>query len=244
MKYTLMGLLHYYDWTRSGSKVEVEKGDRALEACKRLCDYVIGEIGPDGKRGRELWQTGNWSGYASSSILEPVMWLYKRTKEPCCLDFATYIVKGMSEPKTGPRLVDLALKELSVADRNIDMPTDAEEYGEYVAKHSRSKAYEMMSCYQGLLEYYEVIRHEDFLQAAVASARNIIKEELTLAGGCACSERWFHGRSKQPRSQYHLQETCVTITWMRLCEKLLNLTDDPFGRIKSSDPSTMPTWGH
>ena len=64
MKYTLMGLLHHYDLTKS---------EKTLAAAKKLCDYVIGEIGPGGKRGHELWQTGNWSGYASSSILEPVV---------------------------------------------------------------------------------------------------------------------------------------------------------------------------
>ena len=107
MKYTMMGLLHYYDFVKmqeevgeksSSSRKDVgEVGEKSsssrkdgkfhsltpnsnstLAAAKRLCDYVIGEIGPNGKRGRELWQTGNWSGYASSSILEPVVWLYKR----------------------------------------------------------------------------------------------------------------------------------------------------------------------
>ena len=151
MKYTLMGLLHYYDGTRSRSKVEVEKGNQALNAARRLCDYVIAEIGPNGKRGRELWQTGNWSGYASSSILEPVVWLYRRTGEKKYLDFATYIVKGVTEPEAGPRLIDLALKGVSVADRN-GYGNVAEKNGGYVMKHNRWKAYEMMSCYQGLLD--------------------------------------------------------------------------------------------
>ena len=148
IKYTMMGLLHYYDGER-------ESGKRALEAAKKLCDYVIAEIGPNGRRGRALWQTGNWSGYASSSILEPVMWLYKRTGEKKYLDFAAYIVKGMSEPESGPRLIDLALKGVSVADRN-GHGNKAESHGGYVMKHNRWKAYEMMSCYQGLLDYVEV----------------------------------------------------------------------------------------
>ena len=126
----------------------------ALNAAKKLCDYVIGEIGPGGKRGRELWQTGNWSGYASSSILEPVVWLYRRTHEKKYLDFATYIVKGMTEPEAGPRLLDLALKGISVADRN-GHGNVAETHGGYVMKHNRWKAYEMMSCYQGILDFVE-----------------------------------------------------------------------------------------
>ena len=60
MKYTMMGLLHYYDGTKDAARKA-----KSLEACKRVCDYVIAEIGPGGRRGRELWQTGNWSGYAS-----------------------------------------------------------------------------------------------------------------------------------------------------------------------------------
>ena len=273
VKYTLMGLMHYYDW-----KCRIENGEcridggscssagRVLDAAKRLCDYVIGEIGPNGKRGRELWQTGNWSGYASSSILEPVVWLYKRVcardgKDAArkYLDFAAYIVEGMTKPEKGPRLIDLALKGVSVADRN---EPDFKSGGEwaYVCKHGRSKAYEMMSCYQGLLDYVEVVkkvgenssssRAEQFhsptptqnsnsslqlqletptklLQAAVMTAEDIVKEEINLAGGCASSEAWFHGARKQHLPYIRLQETCVTTTWMRFCEKMLSVTDDP-----------------
>ena len=217
MKYTMMGFLHYYDLTKDA---------KALETCKKVCDYVIAEIGPNGKRGRELWQTGNWSGFASSSILEPVMWLYNRSKDQKYLDFATYLVKGMTEPEAGPRLVDLALKGISVADRN-GYGNKAETHGGYVMKHNRWKAYEMMSCYQGLLEYYEVTGRKDLFDAAVATGNDIVKEEINLAGGCASSEAWFHGARKQHLPYLHLQETCVTTTWMRFCEKLLELTDDP-----------------
>ena len=220
MKYTMMGLLHYYD-----GAADRQAADRALAACRRLCDYVIGELGPNGRRGRELWQTGNWTGYASSSILEPVMWLYRRTNDRKYLDFAAYVVKGMSEPEAGPRLVDLALKGVSVADRNGhgNKPADG---GGYVRKTSRIKAYEMMSCYQGLLEFYEVTGRRELLDATLAAAEDIVREEINLAGGCACNERWFHGARKQHVAHARLQETCVTITWMRLCAKLLAITGD------------------
>jgi hypothetical protein len=229
MKYTMMGLLHYYDLTES---------EKALAAAKRLCDYVIAEIGPGGKRGRELWQTGNWSGYASSSILEPVVWLYNRIRlrqdlggqaeAQKYLDFATYIVKGVSEPEKGPRLIDMALKGVSVADRNEPGYNSSAGWA-YVCKNGRSKAYEMMSCYQGLLEYYEATgrTRKDLFDAAVRTAEDIVKEEINLAGGCACSEAWFHGAKKQHLPYLRLQETCVTTTWMRFCEKLLSVTGDP-----------------
>ena len=253
MKYTMMGLLHYYDLAKAretvGDKSSSSRKDvnlhsptqisnsnsstKALEAAKRLCDYVIAEIGPNGRRGRELWQTGNWSGYASSSILEPVVWLYRRTNDKKYLDFATYIVKGMTEPAKGPRLLDLALKGVSVADRNESDYTQDADWA-YVCKYGRSKAYEMMSCYQGLLDYVEVksggVEGEELkniLKAALMTADDIVKEEINLAGGCACSEAWYHGARKQHLPYLRLHETCVTTTWMRFCEKLLEVTDDP-----------------
>ena len=231
MKYTMMGLLHYYDGERGTGNGERgtgngERGQKVLDACRKLCDYVIAELGPNGRRGRELWQTGNWCGYASSSILEPVMWLYKRTKDQKYLDFATYLVKGMTEPESGPRLLDLALKGVSVADRN-GYGNKPEAHGGYVMKHNRWKSYEMMSCYQGFLEYYEVTGRKDLFEAALKTAEDIVKEEINLAGGCASSEAWFHGARKQHLPYVHLQETCVTTTWMRFCEKLLDLTGDP-----------------
>ncbi len=210
MKYTMMGLLHYYDGT---------KDEKALAACRRVCDYVIGEIGPNGKRGRALWQSGRFSGMASSSILEPVMWLYNRTEEKKYLDFATYIVKGMTEAEKGPRLADLALKGVSVAERNLKVgPVDS--------RYNRLKAYEMISCYQGLLEYYEATGRKDLLDAAVATGNQIIANEVNLAGGCSSSELWFNGAQKQHIPHTFPQETCVTTTWMRFCEKLLELTGD------------------
>ena len=59
------------------------------------------------------------------------------------------------------------------------------------------------------------------------TAEDIVREEINLAGGCACSEAWFHGARKQHLPYLRLQETCVTTTWMRFCEKLLEVTDDP-----------------
>ena len=224
MKYTMMGLMHYYDGTRLAS--DAKNGDRALVACKRVCDYLISQIGPDGKKGLRLYQTGNWAGLASSSILEPVVWLYRRTHEKHYLDFAAYIVDGMTEAEDGPRLLDLALKGVSVADRNGYGGVKPNKYGVYATKNSRSKAYEMMSCYQGLLEYYEITGRQELLEAAVATVDQILADEVNVAGGATSSESWFHGARKQHLPYLNQQETCVVTTWMRLLEKMLTITGD------------------
>ena len=225
MKYTLMGLMHYYD----GLPADDAQAKKAMTAACRLCDYVIDQLGPNGKRGQHLWETGNWCGFASSSILEPVVWLYNRTKDKKYLDFATYLVKDMTEVEAGPRLLDLALKGISVADRNgYGNPRGKGWPGSgYVMKNNRWKSYEMMSCYQGLLEYYEATGRKDILDASVATCDQIIRDEINIAGGCSSSEAWFHGAQKQHLPYIHMQETCVITTWMRFVEKLLTITGDP-----------------
>ncbi len=232
MKYTMMGLMHYFDAATAQGRTADAK--RALDACRRLCDYLIAELGPGGRRGREPWQTGCWSGYASSSVLEPVIWLYKRTGDARYFDFAEQIVWGMAKPESGPRLIDLALKGISVADRN-GYGSEGETGGGYVLQRCRRKAYEMMSCYQGLLEYAEVaktagrrcrVSPDDALRAAVMSAEDIARTEVDVAGGCSAAEIWYHGAKNQYLPYRHLHETCVTTTWMRLCEKMLEVTGD------------------
>lgn len=213
MKYTMLGLIHYYDGT----------GDRrALDAARRLCDYLIGEVGPNGRRGVPLRHTGWYGGLASCSVLEPVVWLYRRTGEARYLDFATYIVGQLCDGKDGPQLVRQA--DVPVAERRFEVVPKAFEKN---ARVHLTKAYEMMSCYQGLLEYYEVTGDMSYLEAAVKTAESIRTTEVNLAGGAAAGEHWFRGADRQYRHISWQQETCVLTTWMRLCAKLLALTGDP-----------------
>ena len=183
-KYTLMGLLHYYDAT----------GDaKTLEAAKRLCDYLIAERGPKGHR--ELRFTGQYGGLPSLSVLEPVVWLYNRTKEPRFLAFADYIVKQMTEYPDGPELVKQA--DVPVADRRL---TVVDKYHSWNPEHALTKAYELMSCYQGLIEYYEATGKKEYLDAAVKTARNIAETEVNLAGGSAAGAAVSSGVSENDGS--------------------------------------------
>jgi DUF1680 family protein len=219
-KYTLMGLLHYYDYAARDSSLKPSAAE-ALEAAKRLCDYLIAERGPKGRT--ELRFTGQYGGLPSLSVLEPVVWLYNRTKEPRFLAFADYIVKQMTEYPDGPELVKQA--DVPVADRRL---TVVDKYHSWNPKHALTKAYELMSCYQGLIEYYEATGKKEYLDAAVKTAKSIATTEVNLAGGSAAGEHWFHGADQQWRHISWQQETCVITTWMRLCEKLRTVTGDPF----------------
>ena len=204
-KYTLLGLLEYWRDTQDR---------RALDGACKLADYVISQFPSK----RPLHETGGYRGLASGSILEPFVWLYKATGEKRYLDFATYVVSELNDAAGGPKLIDMALAGVDVADR----PTSAPKW--HKGGH---KAYEMMSCYQGLLEYYEATGDRRCFEAALKTAENILATEENICGSMATSEFWYHGAKEQIRPWRSLQETCVSTTWMRLCEKLLVLTGDP-----------------
>ncbi len=253
-KYTLLGLLHYYDWAAAKSMQNAEcrmqnaecemqnagefpSASEVIEAAKRLCDCLIAARGPEGRLGPDLRLTGMYGGMPSLSVLEPVVWLYRRTKEERYLDFADHIVRQMTEFPDGPQLVKLA--GVSVADRRFG---EVNPFHAWNPEHALTKAYEMMSCYQGLVDYVEVrskkyegrrtqdsgLRTQDLLDAAIATARNIAETEINIVGGASAGEHWFHGADQQWRHISWLQETCVVTTWMRLCEKLRSVSGDPF----------------
>ena len=218
IKYTMLGLLHYYDIEKSSSP---ERAKRAIDACRRLCDYLIVSVGPGSKN--PIASTGNYAGMPSCSSLEPVMWLYNRTKERKYLDFAAFIVKQMTEEEKGPRLLDLAQKGVPVAERSVLPKRNSIWSG---VRTNRGKAYEMMSCCQGLLDYYLETGDRKCLDAVVLSAENIIADEIDIAGGGTQYERFCASRKRQMRDYAVGSEMCVLTTWMRLCQKLSTVTGE------------------
>lgn len=206
-KYTALGLIAYFNL--SGDK-------KALDSACKLIDHLMTQVGP-GKE--DLAKTGNYRGMASSSILEPVMYLYNRTKEERYLDFAHYIVRQW-ETDGGPQLISKAIADVPVANR-FPHPKD------WFSAENGQKAYEMMSCYEGLLELYKVTRNPLFLSAVEKTVNHIIEEEINIAGSGSAFECWYGGRMRQTLPTYHTMETCVTFTWMQLCNRLLQITGNP-----------------
>ena len=208
-KYTMLGLLLSYDLT----------GDKsALEAAAKICDYLISVFG-SGKR--ELRKSGSYAGMPSGSVLEPVVWLYNQTRELRYLDFAKYIVSELNDYEDSVKLVDSALAGIDVADRT---PWAT---GGYEGQNKGHKAYEMMSCYQGLVEYGLATGERKYIDAAVATAKSIVATELNICGGAASIEHWYRGAKNQVYPYCRQQETCVLTTWIRLCAKLLEVTGEP-----------------
>ena len=218
VKYTLLGLLHYYDYAGAGDG----RGARALEAAKRLGDYLIGMFGEKGKSKVPLRACCGCIGQQSGSVLEPVVWLYNRTGERRYLDLAGRIVRELCEADDGPRLLDGV--DRPVGERRCKV---APAWCDWKPDLQIRKAYEQMSCYQGLIEYARATGERVYFDAALKTAESIAATEVNLAGGASAGEFWFGGAAQQTRRISMLQETCVLTTWMRLCERLLTETGDP-----------------
>lgn len=205
-KYVLLGMEHYLQICRDETL-----GHAVLTAMCAHADYILAHIGSAASGKIEInTATDHWGGLNSSSILEPVMLLYNRTGQMRYLEFADYIVSrgGCTQAN---------LFELAYEGRLCPY------------EYPVTKAYEMMSCFEGLLEYYRVTGIEKWRVAVENFARLIAQSDITLIGCAGCTHELFdHATVRQflPSASGILQETCVTVTWMKLCYQLLCLTGD------------------
>ncbi len=200
-KYVITGLQHFYDIC-----TDDELKRRIVTALKRHADYIVERIG-EGKK--EILQTGTfWGGVNSASILEPFVRLYKDTGEKRYLDFAEYIIKtgGCRDGN----LIDFALN------------------GTPPYLFPEQKAYETMSFFEGLLAYYEVTGNRKYLDAVLKFTDSMLKTDVTVIGSCGCTHELFDNSAKM-QTEYTgkiMQETCVTVTLIRLLSRLYNVTGD------------------
>ena len=203
-KYVLLGYLHYLEICRDESLK-----NRILAALEKHLDYVVAHIGPDKK---PLEQTSHkWLCINSASILEPTVLMYNKTGKESYLAFARYIIDFLQTAKAN--IITLALED----------KLDPYQY-------PVTKAYEMMSCFEGLLEYYRITGEEEWKTAVVNFADRVHNSDITVIGCAGCrSEQFDNSARTQTNAEYQgiMQETCVTVTWMKLCDQLLRLTGEP-----------------
>lgn len=202
-KYALLGLVAHY----------IQTGNQeTLKAASRALDNLISVAGP-GKR--KLTETGLslLEGLPSSSILEPVALIYQLTGNQKYLDFAKYLVSLWSEPnqytQRGMRLIEDAID-------NVDP-----------LKISTPKGYEQMSCFEGLCELYRATGDKCYLDAVVNYGKKVLEKEIMIVGSGSSCELWCDGANRQTELLEMPMETCVTVTWIKLCYQLLRLTGDP-----------------
>jgi len=208
-KYVMLGLIYYYDICKS---IRLKKN--ILISLTKQADYIIAHVG-EGEGKKSIFATSaNYGGLNSCSILEAFVKLYNLTNEERYYNFATYIVEsGFCE--------DMNLVELC----------QTRQKPPYQFTHP--KAYEMMSCFEGLLEYSKLKDNEKYLQPVINFVDMLLETDYTIVGSSGCTSE-FLDNSTETQTKYTddiLQETCVTVTLMKLCAKLLLLT----GNAKYAD---------
>ena len=206
-KYTILGLLSY----------EAITGDSdVLNAAKRLADMTIADIGP-GKR--SIIELGLYRGMPSSSILEPMILLYQRTHEQRYLDFCQYIVEEWTK-QGGPDLVRKSLDGIPVAARGVNK-------NNWWSRENGIKAYEMISCYEGLTHLYRSTGEKELLKACGNVYNDIRDNEMMVIGTGSAKECWNNGRIHQLENMENPCESCTAILWIKYARQLLGLTGDP-----------------
>jgi len=201
-KYVILGLLHYHEICEDN-----DLKNRVIEALKKHLDYMVNTLGDDKLPINET--SSFWGAANSISLLEPVVRMYNQTGDEKYLEFAQYIVR------TGPKDINI----FEEAFKNKKAPYE----------WSILKAYELMSCFEGLVEYYRATGIEKWKTASINFAKRLIETEVSITGCCGCRHELFNnGTATQtnPNYPHPIQETCVTVTWIKLCYQLLRLTGD------------------
>lgn len=208
-KYIMLGLSQYY--------AHVEKDPRVLQLMIAEANSVVDQIGPAPKVDIN---TQGWSrtGIESFSVMEPMMRIYKLTGDKRYLDFCTYLIE-----QGGCKGADIFQESLdNVRPRKMG--------------NGYPKAYEMLSVFEGLVEYYRCTGEEKWKKATLNLFENLKKYEITVIGNGGADypyfpkwrgEAWDDTALEQTNPKIErMMETCAGVTWMKLCSQILRITGD------------------
>lgn len=177
-----------------------------LACCERMADHLLGLIDRLGARVKD---TGVMHGMASCSILKPMLLLYRLTGRQEYLDFCLKMAWEWERADNEcPNLIKSAMG---------DVPPENWYDGEWYPK-----AYEMTSCFDGLIELYRVTGEGLYLRAAGAFWEMLKKYESNILGSVGYCERYASAASYQDSAT----EICDVIHWMRLSHELFLLTGE------------------
>ena len=203
-KYALLGLQYFLEICK-----EEDLRKKIINSMCAQVDYIMEFVG-DGDDKIDVPSAAYfWYGLASSSILEPIVRLYNITQEKKYLDFAKHIVKcGGSDPED--------IFQLAYEDKL------------YPYQYPTTKAYEMISCFEGLLEYYRATGEEKYKISVINFANKILEAETTIIGSCGCTHELFDNAYVRQANTTNgpSNETCVTVTLMKFMYQLMLLTGD------------------
>lgn len=210
-KYAIIGLLNYY---------AVTGYQPALTTAERAADLICRTFGDDSSR-RDLMTAGEHNGLAPGSILEPMVNLYRYTGDPKYLAFSRYILRAFEQPD-GPKIVSALAK-----------------YSD-VTKVGDAKAYEMLSCFVGLLDYYRLTGEDKYLHLLETAWTDITKNRLYITGTASDHEIFVGPGILKATNADNMGEGCVTVTWIQFNLSLLRIT----GEAKYAEEIERSVYNH
>ena len=194
-KYNIIGLVTYMRYTGNME---------ALPACRKMADLLCKTFGDEpGKL--DINKAGMHAGMAPGSVMEPMALLYRLTGEPRYLEFCNYLLRAWETP-TGPHIISRLLDHKPVY------------------KVGNGKAYEMLSCLNGILELYRTTGDPKLLEACRNAWQDIVDHRLYITGAASYREV-FHDDYDFSNVD-NPGETCVTTTWVQFNAQLLRLTGE------------------
>ena len=194
-KYDLLGLLAYYQATGY---------QPALDATRKIGDLLVRTFGT-GPGQRDIIAAGTHVGMAATSVLEPMVNLYRFTGDRKYLDFCGYLVRSWDQAN-GPKIAASLLAK------------------ESVFQTANAKAYEMMSNLVGLVDLYRVTGKVEYLRPAEIAWKDIVAHRLYVTGTTSASEHFQDDFVLPGEEGSNVGEGCATVTFLQLTWQLLRAT--------------------
>lgn len=197
-KHALIGLLAYYQATSYPD---------ALDAARKLADLLIREFG-DKSNQLDLISKGPHAGMATSSLLDPMVELYKFTGKKKYLNFCQYIMESIEKPH-GPKILS-----------TIENTGRVDQVG-------NAKGYEMISNFIGMLKLYQVKGEKRLFDVVQIAWKDIVENRLYITGSSTISEHFTANHVLPGEEDVEPCESCVSVFWLYFNRELFYLTGDP-----------------
>ncbi len=205
-KYVLLGLYYYYEICRDAAL-----RSRILDSAILQLEAFMRRVGPAKEGKIPITDTSDsWQGLNSSTILEPVMLYYRLTGDGRLLTLADHVV-GCG----------------GIAGGDLFALAHEDRIAPY--RYPVTKAYEMISCMEGLLEYAEATGRTEARETVIRFADRVLETDFTVIGsGGTTHELFDHSTWRQSSAGVCeiAQETCVTVTMMKFFSRLYRETGD------------------
>jgi len=160
--------------------------------------------------GISISDCGTFNGLPAGSIMKPMLILYRLTEDKKYLDFAISIANDWERPDGRvPNIISNALQMKPV-------------HKWYPEPEKWAKAYEMMSCLDGLLELYRVTGTDKYLTVCRNMYKLLLEHEGNLLFSVGFNDQFAHGAAYANS----ISEPCDVIHWIRLCQELYKLTGE------------------